>query len=121
MHLTDIKPEYQSAPSISETGRLRWKIENEGFNTQQNNGYGLKHQYARKSYRAMKNYYQGLQIAHIINELMILSRAFQELLMGKMTIKHWWKRLESLMLQGDVDAEVLKAISSKPDQIRLVV
>ena len=77
VHLTDIEPSYQSAPSLSDTGRMRWKIEHEGFNAQKNQGYGMSHPYARKSYLAMKNYYQGLQIAHIINELLVLSQAFQ--------------------------------------------
>jgi hypothetical protein len=32
------------------TGRLRWKIENEGLNTLKNGDYGL----ARKNYQALK-------------------------------------------------------------------
>lgn len=36
---------------------------------------------------AQKNYYQGLQLAHIINELLVLSQALQELLTCKMTLK----------------------------------
>ncbi|RLC74380.1 MAG: hypothetical protein DRJ03_17950 [Chloroflexi bacterium] len=31
----------------NEGGRLRWKIENEGFNVQKNGGYGLEHAYTR--------------------------------------------------------------------------
>lgn len=120
VHLTDIEPDYQSAPSLSVTGRLRWKIENEGFNAQKNQGYNMSHKYARKSYRAMKNYYQGLQIAHIINELLVLSQAFQALLTGKMTLKHLWKRLESLMSDGDIDEQALEARSETPCQIRFV-
>ena len=120
VHLADIEPTYQSAPGISATGRLRWKIENEGFNAQKNQGYGLTHKYARKSYRAMKNYYQGLQIAHIINELLVLSQAFQALLTGKMTLKHLWKRLESLMSDGDVDEQALNAMSVTSCQIRFI-
>ena len=54
---------------IISAGRLRQKIENEGFNTQKNLGYGLKHKYSRVSLQASKNYYQCLQIAHMINQL----------------------------------------------------
>jgi len=54
---------------IAKGGRLRWKIENEGFNTQKNGGYNLEHSYSRNE-TASKNYYYLLQIAHIINQLM---------------------------------------------------
>lgn len=120
VHLTDIEPDYQNAADISATGRLRWKIENEGFNAQKNQGYGMTHKYVRKSYRAMKNYYQGLQIAHIINELLVLSQTLQELLVGKMTLKHLWKRLESLMSEGDVDEQTLESMNTVSCQVRFI-
>lgn len=50
-------------------GRLRWKIENEGFNEQKNGGYNLEHAYSENT-EAAKNYYTLLQIAHMI-ELLI--------------------------------------------------
>ena len=50
-------------------GRLRWKIENEGFNSQKNDGYNLQHKFSHTSLFAMQNYYQLLQIAHLINQL----------------------------------------------------
>lgn len=50
---------------------MRWKIENEGFNEQKNNGYELEHKYSEVSLRAAKNYYQCLQIACIINQLLV--------------------------------------------------
>ena len=48
---------------------MRWKIENEGFNIQKKGGYKLEHKYSRKCMVAMQNYYQLLQIAHLINQL----------------------------------------------------
>ena len=48
---------------------MRWKIENEGFNNQKNGGYNLQHKFSRTSFNASKNYYQLLQIADIINQL----------------------------------------------------
>ncbi|MCX6354682.1 MAG: hypothetical protein NTZ78_07260 [Candidatus Aureabacteria bacterium] len=50
-------------------GRLRWKIENEGFNMQKNGGYELEHAYC-EDVRAQKNFYILLQIAHILSQLM---------------------------------------------------
>jgi hypothetical protein len=50
-------------------GRVRWKIENQGFNIQKNNGYALEHAYSENE-QAMKNFYLLLQIAHIIAQLL---------------------------------------------------
>jgi hypothetical protein len=69
VHITDIKIDQESAWSISGQGRMRWKIENEGFNMQKKGGYELEHKYSRKCMVAMQNYYQLLQIAHLINQL----------------------------------------------------
>jgi hypothetical protein len=49
-------------------GRNRWKIENEGFNTQKNGGYELEHVYGAKE-DVLKGYYFLLQIAHMILQL----------------------------------------------------
>ena len=49
-------------------GRLRWKIENEGFNEQKNGGYELEHAYSTNE-TAAKNYYILLQIAQLIEQL----------------------------------------------------
>lgn len=49
--------------------RLRWKIENEGFNIQKNGGFNLEHAYSTKNCQ-IKNYYLLLQIAHLILQLM---------------------------------------------------
>lgn len=55
-----------TATRLQEVGRLRWKIENEGFNTQKNLGHGLEHKYSRIDFSATKNYYQCMHIAHLI-------------------------------------------------------
>jgi len=59
----------EDAYEIVKGGRLRWKIENEGFNIQKNNGYGLHHKMNRNNLTAIKNYYICLQIAHLIDQL----------------------------------------------------
>jgi len=53
----------------NEGGRKRWKIENEGFNTQKNGGFNLEHAYSTNVF-AVKNFYLLLQIAHILIQLM---------------------------------------------------
>ncbi len=72
-------------------GRMRWKIENEGFNTQKNLGYGLEHKYSRVSMQATKNYYQCMQIAHLINQLFELGSLLKSMVSIKTSIKHIWE------------------------------
>ena len=50
-------------------GRMRWKIENEGFNVQKKGGYGLEHAYTNNSNSA-KIFYFLLQIAHLLAQLL---------------------------------------------------
>jgi hypothetical protein len=50
-------------------GRLRWKIENQGFNVQKTNGYEMEHAYSENP-RALRIFYLLLQIAHILAQLM---------------------------------------------------
>jgi hypothetical protein len=49
-------------------GRLRWKIENEDFNTQKNGGYNLEHPYSKDEV-ALKCWHVLLDIAHILSQL----------------------------------------------------
>ena len=64
--ITDIKPRQANAMALAKAGRLRWKIENEGINTQKTGGYKMEHGYGVRK-NACKNYYLLLQIALQIN------------------------------------------------------
>ena len=50
-------------------GRLRWKIENEGFNVQKNGGFKLEHVYSHDE-NARKVFYLLLQIAYLLFQLL---------------------------------------------------
>ena len=78
VHITDLSVTYSDAAKQSQTARLRSWIEN-GFNTQKNHGYNLKHKYSCTNQNASKNYYQCLQIGHLINQLVELSSDFKAL------------------------------------------
>ncbi len=73
VYLSSLEMDCYSILELTEAGRLRWKIENEGFDIQKHHGYGLGHQFSRSSMPAMKNYYQLMQIAHLFNQLFELS------------------------------------------------
>jgi hypothetical protein len=121
VHITDLSIDIHTVADTSTTGRLRWKIENEGFNTLKNGGYGMEHQYARKSYQALKNYFQFMQMAHLINQLMTLNTRFQENFMtGKNhpTLKNLWRSLVAAMEWAELDECELKRIDETRWQFR---
>ena len=120
VHVTNLSVTSATVIPISRTGRLRWKIENEGFNTQKHLGYGLQHKYARVNWQAAKNYYQCLQIGHLINQLMILSTTFQAYLQGKMTCRHLWLRMMAFLLEGHLSCHMLDGLRQRRLQIRLL-
>jgi hypothetical protein len=55
-------------PVGDQGGRLRWKIENEGFRTQKHAGFAMEHAYV-KGPQAAKNFYLFLQIAHLLCQI----------------------------------------------------
>jgi hypothetical protein len=66
--------------------RMRWKIENEGFNIQRNGGFNMQHRFVRRSITNLHKYYIRLQIAHIIIQLTLKSKAVAALLENNKTI-----------------------------------
>ena len=100
---------------IAKGGRLRWKIENEGFNIQKNRGFNLEHPYSQNE-TAMKNFYLLLQIACIISQLMEKGSLLKDKVLkefGSVT-----GLFEQLL--EDLRTKFIKScFSNKPIQIRL--
>lgn len=99
-YVTNIDPTKDNIIELCYGGRLRWKVENEGFNTQKCGDYELEHKYCRNSYEGLQNYYTCLQIAHAINQLLEHSREIKEMLKehSKETIRNIWQNLVSYMI-----------------------
>jgi hypothetical protein len=99
-YVTNIQPERTNVRAIGAAGRLRWKIENEGFNTQKNGEYELEHKYTRHSYNGLKNYYVLLQIAHAINQLIEKGTGLKAILKlrPKETLYNLWNKLKGYMI-----------------------
>lgn len=108
VYITNIIQKSDIVVSTIFSGRLRWKIENEGFNELKNNGYELQHKYSRVSYPAMQNYYHILQIAHAINQLVEKTNAIKALLKeySKQTKENLWRNLLAYMAMIDFKNEV---------------
>ena len=47
--LTSLPVSQKNVSDLVARGRMRWKIENEGFNMQKRNGYYLEHLFSKKS------------------------------------------------------------------------
>ena len=109
-HITDISISENNCSLISHIGRLRWKIENEGFNEQKNGGYKLKHKYSRTSFNASQNYYQCLQIAHMINQLAYKANKIKEMIKGNDSLKSFMECGMALIMWMEFDINILDGI-----------
>jgi hypothetical protein len=68
--ITNFPANAQTVRALSNRGgRLRWKIENEGFNIQKNGGFDLEHAYSLGQWQ-LKGFYLLMQIAHLILQLL---------------------------------------------------
>jgi hypothetical protein len=114
VYITNVAQTLDIVVSTADGGRLRWKIENEGFNTQKNHGYKLEHKFSRVSYTAMQNYYQLLQIAHMINQFVEKSADIIDLLHehSKQTIKALWKEMITYLKSIPCNQEQIRAFFS---------
>jgi hypothetical protein len=102
VYLSSQEMDCYSVFELTESGRLRWKIENEGFDIQKHHGYGLGHQFSRCSMLAMKNYYQLMQIAHLFNQLFELGSLLLDVRRTKESLEHIWE-----CITGEIRHEIL--------------
>ncbi len=116
--VSSLKADYPVVKEITEAGRMRWKIENGGFDIRKNHGYELGHKYSRVSVTATKNYYQCMQIAHMINQLYELSSLFMPLMIGKMTVKHLWECMLGELRVILLNFKILEELLNRRIQLR---
>ena len=105
-------------PLANEGGRLRWKIENEGFNVQKNGGYNLEHAYTKNEHGA-HIYYLLIQIAHLLMQLMekgsLLAARFSHGFGSARNLA--WRLLEALR-NATLSQEQYERLCSESIQIR---
>ncbi len=91
--LTNFRVDYEGVAMLAnQGGRLRWKIENEGFNIQKNGGFNMEHAYCEHP-NAAKNYFLLLQIAHFLFQLMAKGSLFVAFRQQLGTWKNFARRL----------------------------
>jgi hypothetical protein len=120
VHITNVNVNNTSVSKVSQAGRMRWKIENEGFNNQKNGGYNLQHKFSRTNFTATKNYYQLLQIADIINQLVYKQKAIKSFIKKYgLSIKFILQLILSYLISNIlIDTQLIKNIHSSKEQLR---
>jgi hypothetical protein len=93
-------------------GRLRWKIENEGFNVQKNNGYEMEHPYSEHA-NGFRIFYILLLIAHIITQLILRGSLIRSLCRTFGSAKNFARRLAESLRNHAAPADL-----ALPGQIR---
>jgi len=99
-------------------GRLRWKIENEGFNVQKNGGYGLTHEYSRSDNSA-KIFHILMQIAHLLMQVLTRGSLWKRWFPGGMgSVKNVSFRLLEAWRNAHVPGGMFQWITQWRFQIR---
>ena len=91
--ITNIEITKKNAMKIVRTGRLRWKIENEGFNRQKNWQADITHACSWNEW-ALKNHYLMQQISDFMKQL------YEHYVLKKLGIKKKQKNISSELLES---------------------
>ncbi len=68
-YVTDLPISEKNVENLVARGRMRWAIENKGFNAQKNHGFNICHLFSRNC-TGMKNHYYLIQVGHMIAQVM---------------------------------------------------
>jgi DDE_Tnp_1-associated len=99
-------------------GRDRWKIENQGFNSQKCGGFALEHLYSH-AYNSAKVFYFLLQMAHHFFQLMVAGSLFKKYFpRGFGSLKNFGERLREAWRNSLLHAQALDLLDRLRFQIR---
>ena len=117
--LTDLKLTQNNCSTVANHGgRCRWKIENQGFNTQKHGEFELEHPYSLHR-TAWKLFYLLLQITHNWEQCVLFSTLFHQLKPPQArTRRGLFERLRGIFLFVPLDWNQLWDVIRKPCQIR---
>ena len=119
--VSNVSPSQNNVVELAnEGGRLRWKIENEGFNVQKTGGYKLEHAYSNDG-NGIKVYYLVLQIAHMLIQLLdkgsLLRKAFPG---GFGSVKNLAFRILEALRNASLSDDEYRYLCEQRIQIRFV-
>lgn len=81
--ITDIVITAENAEEIVASGRARWKIENECFNTLKNHGYDIEHNYGHGSHNLCYNFYNLTLLSFTLHQIHQLTDKLFQLMRTK--------------------------------------
>ena len=110
--MTDLSITERNIKETVERGRWRWKIENEGFNTQKRQGYCLEHRYSH-DYQGMKNHYYLIQIGHMIAQII---EAWEKLWKK---VRQGRKQKHRLLLDAWKNRQIKEEVSGMKEKIQV--
>ena len=112
MYMTDLPITNKNIKETIYLGRQRWKIENEGFNTQKNGTFDIGHLYSKDS-TAIKVHYLMIQIAHIIRQL--LENGIKEIKEMKLKLKEISQQIKQELISTIRNLTVYRKIQLRFD------
>jgi hypothetical protein len=113
----DVTPKNVSALA-NDGGRLRWKIENEGFNSQKCGGYAMEHAFSQ-NVTAGKVFYLLLQIGHLFFQLIEKGSLFRKAFpAGVGSLRNLARRLLEAWRNLRMSPEALQQLLARRVQIR---
>lgn len=120
MWLTDLSITQNNVRQIAQNaGRDRWKIENQGFNSQKQGGFALEHLYSH-NYTSAKVFYFLLQMAHTFFQLMVAGNLFRKHFpRGFGSLKNFAERLREAWRNSLLDEKLILLLNQMSFQIRL--
>lgn len=94
--VTDIRVDKNNIQKLVRTGRCRWKIENECFNTLKNQGYHIEHSYGHGKKNACFNFLLLTLVAFSFHQVLELSDKLFQACRKKFGSKHhMWETVRS--------------------------
>ncbi len=119
MWVTDLPINKGNVRALAQNaGRDRWKIENQGFNSQKQGGFALEHLYSH-DYTSAKVFYFLLQMAHLFFQLMVAGNLFKKYFpRGFGSLKNFAERLREAWRNSLLHEQVLPLLAQLHFQIR---
>ena len=113
--ITNIDMTKENAKEIVDSGRARWKIENECFNTLKNHGYNIEHSYGHGSNNLCYNFYNLTLLAFTFHQIhQLTDKLFQAMRNKFGRLGSMWEEMRSIInLFGFNSPKLASQLSNK--------
>jgi hypothetical protein len=103
--ITDIEVTKENSYKIMRSGRARWRIENETFNTLTNQGYNLKHNFGLGEKNLSTNFIFLMMLAFLVDQIQQLCCPLFQAALKKVRRKRYlWERIKSIFTLFIIDS-----------------